>query len=120
MPTTERASTPTGDLFDRWSLRDGTRLALRTLRPQDAAGLGAMIGSLGTTSRRREVVPRLPIIAPRPAASCGRRVRRASRVPSRSDQRSNRSPVGVDARSVVGMVIPLVRTGARRVTFQAL
>ena len=53
MPTTERASTPTGDLFDRWSLRDGTRLALRTLRPQDAAGLGAMIGSLGTTSRRR-------------------------------------------------------------------
>ena len=43
MPTIERAPTPTGLWFDRWSLRDGTRLALRALCPQDAAGLGAIV-----------------------------------------------------------------------------
>ncbi len=41
------------NLIDQWTLRDGTRLTLRPVLPQDAPALGSLIAEIDPATRRR-------------------------------------------------------------------
>jgi acetyltransferase len=64
MSITFQAPAGAGRAHQAWSLRDGTPLTLRPMRPDDAAALGTMLRALGPASCRRRFHGTVKVTSP--------------------------------------------------------